>query len=107
SETGRPAQELMFRTDGSMLLRFPSLETLRLALTTGILPTEVSQTAVTAGLDEDEQLWAQTGASLSRSVQTGLRKLGVQIGKTDKATWTASFRCWAQVLPLVPAPLES
>jgi hypothetical protein len=91
-----------------MILKFPDLNTLRIALTTGAVPGAVSQTAVVAGFDDQDQLWVDTSASFPRAAQTELRRLGVQLPKSSGARSMAEFTCWAQLLPLVPdnGPVE-
>src|SRR5947209_12843916 len=65
-----------------MILKFPDLNTLRIALTTGAVPGAVSQTAVVAGFDDQDQLWVDTSATFPRPAQTELRRLGVQFPKS-------------------------
>src|SRR3954465_15550565 len=87
-----------------MILKFPDLPPLRLALTTGAVPTAVCQTPATAGFGDQEQLWVETPASLPRSNQNELRKLGVQICRASGATLTAEVSSWLELLPLQPNP---
>jgi hypothetical protein len=86
-------------TEVLMILKFPNLETLRLALTTGVIPPAVSQTPIVAGFD-DEQLWVDTSAAFSRTAQNDLKKLGVQTAKTSGVNSTINACCWAELLPL-------
>jgi hypothetical protein len=83
-----------------MILKFPNLDTLRLALTTGAIPSGVSRTAAVAGFDDAEQLWVETQASLPRAALNDLKRLGVQAVKTSGATLTIDVCCWAELLPL-------
>src|SRR3954452_14862175 len=87
-----------------MILKFPDLHTLRLALTSGAVPAAVFQAPATAGFDDQEQLWVETPASLPRSSQNDLRKLGVQICRASGATLTAEVSSWLELLPLQPDP---
>src|SRR4051794_19163987 len=87
-----------------MILKFPNLDTLRLTLTSGAVPSAVSQTAAVAGFDDQEQLWVDTSTSLSRTVQAELRRLGIQICRNSGATLSTEVSCWAELLPLQPDP---
>ena len=83
-----------------MILKFPDLNTLRLALITGGVPVAMSQAGAVAGFDQD-QCWVETSASLGRNNQAELKKLGVQFPRA----WAANLEktevsCWAEILPL-------
>jgi hypothetical protein len=83
-----------------MILKFPDLNTLRLALITGGVPAAMCQAGAVAGFDQD-QCWVETSASLARGNQTELKKLGVQFPRS----WAANLdktevSCWAEILPL-------
>src|SRR5437868_4227082 len=83
-----------------MILKFPDLNTLRLALITGSVPVAMSQAGAVAGFDQD-QCWVETSATLGRANQAELKKLGV----TTPRTWAANLErtevsCWAEILPL-------
>jgi hypothetical protein len=83
-----------------MILKFPDLDTLRLALTTGAVPPAVSQAAAIAGLDGTGPVWVDTPAPLPKAAQNDLRRLGVVGSKVLGGTPTP-VRCWPQILPLV------
>jgi hypothetical protein len=83
-----------------MIIKFPDLNTLRLALTTGAIPLQVSQTPANAGFDDQDQCWVDTSASLSRASQTELKKFGVQTPRANGATLKTDVSCWAEILPL-------
>ena len=91
-----------------MILKFPNLDTLRLALTSGVVPPAVSQSAATAGLDDSGAVWVDAPAAASKAVQNDLRRLGVQLCKTSDAAMTTPVRCWPEILPLQrePDPLD-
>src|SRR5207245_937618 len=83
-----------------MILKFPDLNSLRLALITGGVPVAMSQAGAVAGFDQD-QCWVETSATLGRSNQAELKKLGV----TTPRSWAANLErtevsCWAEILPL-------
>ena len=85
-----------------MILKFPDLDTLCLALTSGAVPSAVSQAAAVAGADDRGQMWVEPGAALSRAAQNDLRRLGVQSCKTGGAGETFPVGCWPEILPLRP-----
>ncbi len=91
-----------------MILKFPNLDTLRLALTSGAIPSAVSQSAATVGFDDQNQVWVESAAPLPRAIQNDLRRLGVQLCKTSDAALTVPVRCWPEILPLQrdPDPLD-
>src|SRR5580704_5329040 len=83
-----------------MILKFPDLNTLRLALISGAVPSSVSKTPASAGYDEQEALWVETNVALPRSVQNDLKRLGVQVARASGSTATAEVTCWPELLPL-------
>ncbi len=87
-----------------MILKFPDLNTLRLALTTGVLPAAIVQASVVAGFDDSEQLWVEATGSLARGTLGELRKLNVISAKTMGCAVTAMFASWLELVPLLPDP---
>ena len=83
-----------------MILKFPDINTLRLALTSGIVPPAVALTPASAGYDEQEALWVETDATLSRGTQNELKKLGVQVARASGSAAIADVSCWPELLPL-------
>src|SRR5262245_47751684 len=83
-----------------MILKFPDIDTLRLALIDGAVPPAVSQTAASAGLDDDGGVWIDTPANLSKTAAAELRRLGVVGAKKNGARMTARVSCWLEMLPL-------
>src|SRR5262245_35341704 len=83
-----------------MILKFPDLNTLRLALLTGAVPANMSQAAAVAGFDDQEQCWVETSATLAKTNLTELKKLGVLGGRVFGASDKAEVSCWAEILPL-------
>ena len=82
-----------------MILLFPDYDTLRLALTSGVVPTTVSLEPAVAGVDEDGRPWLDTPAKLSRSVSNQLAKFGVVSLKTYPSIGE-ELSNWLQALPL-------
>jgi hypothetical protein len=87
-----------------MILKFPDLTTLRLALTSGVVPAAVGAAPATAGVDESGIVWVETAASLSRTAQRELRNLGVETARAIAADIVTEVSCWAELLPLQPDP---
>lgn len=87
-----------------MILKFPDLATLRLALIAGAVPPAVGASPATAGSDEGAALWLETPAALPRAAQNDLKRLGVQIARANGATATTPVNCWAELLPLQADP---
>jgi hypothetical protein len=86
-----------------MIFYFPNLDSLRLALTSGMVPPAVSLKPAVAGFDDQDHLWLQTAEALPRGAQAALGRLGVQVKKTSDAALSIDVCCWLQALPLEPA----
>jgi len=87
-----------------MIIKFPDLNTLLVALRNGQVPAAMSQAGAVAGFDDQNQVWVETSSKLPRgAAQTDLKKLGVQF-PNDKAFAAATNRsevsCWPEILPL-------
>jgi hypothetical protein len=87
-----------------MILKFPDLDTLRMALTAGAIPAGVTRKPASAGFDEQEMLWVDTPGSLSSAEQRELRKLGVGVQTSRRGMPEVSFEVgnWLELLPLQP-----
>src|SRR5262245_1977736 len=85
-----------------MILHFPNLDTLRLALTTGAVPPTVSLTAAVAGYGAHGQVWVQPSKPLPQGAVTDLRQLGVHVHKTATVPLDQTVTCWPQLLPVAP-----
>ena len=83
-----------------MIVTFPNLETLQLALTMGVVPTAVSLAPGIAGSEKEGRVWIQPQGNLSRSTQNELRRLGVQMSRAAAASPGTQVRCWLELLPL-------
>ncbi len=83
-----------------MILKFPDLATLRLALITEAVPLSVAQGPATAGFDDQDQVWVETAGSLPRGSQNELKKLGAQSVRSSGATLKTEVSCWPEMLPL-------
>ena len=50
-----------------MILKFPDLNTLRLALITGAVPPNMAQAGAVAGFDDQDQCWVETSATPAKN----------------------------------------
>jgi hypothetical protein len=87
-----------------MILIFPDLDTLRLALTSGVVPTAMSQAPALASLEESG-IVLQPSQVLPNAARAELRRLGVQIVKRSSVLLSEEVCCWAQLLPLQRDPV--
>ncbi|MCG8586099.1 MAG: hypothetical protein MI757_15430 [Pirellulales bacterium] len=90
-----------------MILHFPNHETLRLALTSGIVPEATALARVDAGFTEDGHIWLQPVRKLATGPVKELHRMGVQTMRSARAVPVAldqQFRCWHQLLPLDRTP---
>lgn len=84
-----------------MIVKFPDLDTLQLALTSGSVPPEVAQKPAVAGFGEGEELWVETAARLSTGAQRELKRLGAVVCKSSGASLSGEVSSWLELLPLV------
>ncbi len=83
-----------------MILKFPDLNTLRLALLTGAVPATMSQVGAVAGFDDQGQCWVETSATLGKPHLAELKKLGVMGSRAFGTGDKAEVSCWPEILPL-------
>ncbi|MCS6866685.1 MAG: hypothetical protein NZS48_16655 [Gemmata sp.] len=83
-----------------MILLFPDLDTLRVALTSGMVPAEVALTPATASFDTHGKIFIETAAELSRTNLKNLDRLGVKGSKRHAHERLLEVSCWLQLLPL-------
>ncbi len=84
------------------VLDFPNLDTLRLVLASGTLPTEVTDTPAWVAQEERGRVRLEPSAFPSREMLTGLNRLGVRL-VAEMAPHVISVGCWAELLALRPA----
>ncbi len=82
------------------MLRFPDSDTLRLALTSGAIPSTVGDTSATASFEDGGAVWVRPSKPLSRSTLAELKRLGVRVDPTAEVALDQPVCCWAQLLPL-------
>src|SRR5438045_4098413 len=83
-----------------MILEFPNLDALQLALTGGLVPAEVSAAPALAAVGERGTVWVATTVKLPPAAQKELRRLGVQPAGSLGDGEQFRCLCWPQVLPL-------
>jgi hypothetical protein len=81
------------------LVEFPSLDALRLALTSGVIPAEVASAPVQAEFPEDGRVRALTAADLGPKFAAGAAALGGTARRAKAPPGERAAYCWAQLLP--------
>src|SRR5579871_144045 len=84
-----------------MIYQFPDLDTLRLAITSSVVPPEVSLAPAVGAVDEDGHVWLQPSEALPKKSLTALRKLGVESYEANGDLKAEEVTCWLQMLPVV------
>ncbi len=85
-----------------MILHFPRVEVLQLALTAGIVPPEVHGSACAFAAPADGGLWLRPETIPAVAVQRELARIGVNLVPDGGPPLGGTADCWAQALPLVP-----
>jgi len=91
-----------------MILKFPDLDTLRLSITSGVVPPLVALAPAVASSDDYNHVWVETAVPLSRIAQSKMREIGVQLCKINVGANMVAVGCWPEILPLRPdaAPID-
>lgn len=85
-------------------LFFPTLDSLRRVLASGIVPPDTAGAPARARFDDHGRLWLEPAELPARQVLTALARFGVQaLGEAGAPT--EEVGCWAELLPLRPAAL--
>ena len=82
-----------------MILRFPNLEAVQLAMTSGLIPKDVWIAAAQAALDEDNVVIKSDG-KLTRTQLAELKQVGVESLRESPVALNLNVCCWLQILPL-------
>lgn len=89
-----------------MIFQFPDLETLRLAITSGLVPAEVSSAPARISFDgEGRPSIESTLDALPRGLSTSLKNLKVKSAKDHYSAPTILVDCWPQALPVTRASM--
>jgi len=83
-----------------MILLFPNLDTLRLALTSSIVPAEVTLAPAKVTYDAEGKIYLESEANLTRSVTRNLDRVGVKGSKRHATDDPQALTSWLQALPL-------
>lgn len=86
---------------------FPDAASLRLALASGAVPSEIAAAPVRHGADAAGRIWLEAAAALPRTAVAALRRLGALVQGSSAAALTSDAPNWFCVLPLVPSPTAS
>ncbi|MDY3559598.1 hypothetical protein R5W23_000592 [Gemmata sp. JC673] len=87
-----------------MILLFPDLDTVRLALTTGIVPAEVTLAPAAVSFDDQGKIYVEPTAGLTRAVTKNLDRIGVKGSKRHASDDPQEVTCWPQLLPVTRDP---
>jgi hypothetical protein len=87
-----------------MILLFPNIDTLRLALTSTIVPTEITLAPAAVTFDEQGKIYLESTASLSRTTTKNLDRIGVKGSKRHASDHAEEVSCWPQIVPLTKEP---
>jgi len=83
-----------------MILLFPDLDTLRVALTSGIVPAEVSLAPAAVSFDDQGKVYVEPTANLTKTVAKNLDRIGVKGSKRHASDAPQEVTCWPQLLPV-------
>lgn len=82
-----------------MLLDFPNLATLQLALSSGVVPKDLAAQGADVRYEEDGRVLVAVDG-VTRATAKELKQLGVKGRRAKKDSETVSVTCWPQILPL-------
>ncbi|MBY0458219.1 MAG: hypothetical protein K2V38_12835, partial [Gemmataceae bacterium] len=83
-----------------MILLFPDLDTLRLALTSGVVPADVTLAPAAVTFDDQGKVYVEPTANLTRTVTKNLDRIGVKGSKRHASDAPKEVSCWPQLLPV-------
>lgn len=84
-----------------MIIQFPNLETLQLALTTGTIPESICLGSAKAHFGDEGEVWVEPQKGLTKQAATALDQLGVKLYKRAGIELDVQVTCWPQLLPAV------
>src|SRR5262245_54900158 len=84
-----------------MILLFPNLDTLRLALTSSIVPPDVTLAPAAVTFDDQGKIYLESSANLTKTVTKNLDRIGVKGSKRHATDTPEDLTCWPQALPVV------
>lgn len=83
-----------------MILLFPDIDTLRLALTSGLVPADVSLAPAAVSFDDQGKVYLEPTVNLPKAAEKNLARIGVKGSKKHAADEPGDVTCWPQVLPV-------
>ncbi len=83
-----------------MIFLFPNLETLRIALTSGMVPPSIAMAPVEAAFDAQGRPSVKSHSIPPKTMQNALRRLGVKTGEAHYAEPMA-YSSWPEILPVM------
>lgn len=86
-----------------MILLFPDVETVRLALTSGLVPADITLAPAAVSTDPQGRVYVEPKGTVPRPVAKTLDKLGVKGSKRHGADEVREVGSWVEVLPLAKA----
>jgi hypothetical protein len=86
-----------------MILLFPDVETVRLALTGGLVPAEITLSPAAVSTDAQGRVYLEPRGTVPRPVAKTLDKLGVKGSKRHGSEEVREVGSWVEVLPLAKA----
>ena len=89
-----------------MILHFPTLDILKLALTSGAVPEPIRNAGARAAWDDQGNVWVLPSGELAKSSQRDLARLGVQFPKAALNPLDHQVASWLELLPLECASYE-
>lgn len=89
-----------------MILEFPNLDTLQLAITSEVLPSEVTLAPAKAAIDPAGAYFVEVRSRLAKTVQSDLAKLGVNAHRSPPLELKYEICCWLQLIPTIRAEGE-
>jgi hypothetical protein len=87
-----------------MILLFPDPDTVRLALTSGLVPADVTLAPTAVSTDDQGRLYVEPSVSLSKATTKVLDRLGVKGSKRHGGEPVREVGSWVELVPLVKEP---
>ena len=84
-----------------MILLFPDLDTLRVSLTSGIVPADVTLAPAAVSFDDQGKIYVEPTTNLTKVVAKNLDRIGVKGSKRHASDEPQEVTCWPQLLPVV------
>jgi hypothetical protein len=85
----------------AMILLFPDLDTVRLALTSNLVPTDLTLAPAAVSFDAQGKVYVEPTVALPRGLEGTLKKIGVKGSKRHGSDAVEEVACWPQILPTV------